>query len=127
MLKYREKIEAILRDGYNYIIVPNVIINAPIQLETMKKEDDSYATVNELSEHLGKQFKTILLKNGYVGYRWAYDIGVDEHKHFANYLESNGHINMRDENGEFNWKLENGYAMCDIRTFRDLPRRELND
>jgi hypothetical protein len=131
ILKNLHLIADILKDSYNYIIIPKALMNVPVEFSTMElvevDEDGNetnigYGCMNDLVNAIGDLFKPEELYNGYIAYRWCYNIGVNEQDVFKNYLESKGLVNMQSKYGEFNFDIPNGYAMCDIRTYRSIPR-----
>jgi hypothetical protein len=129
MLKHKTKIEEILKDSYNYIIVPKALMDVPVEVSTMEliEVDEEgneisagYGCMNDLINELGTLFKPEEISKDYIAYRWCYNIGVNEQDVFKSYLESKGLVNMQSGYGEFNFDIPNGYAMCDIRTFRSI-------
>ena len=132
MLKYKNEILDTLKDGYDYIIVPKHVMDLPIEFRTMELVDEDgnttgYASINELSKQLGDLFSPVELANDYCGYRWCYNIGMrhESVEVFEAYLKAKGLVDIQDKTtGEFNFDIKNGFAMCDIRTFRKLPKQK---
>jgi len=85
-----------LKDAYDYFIVPKAVLDAPVELSKMQKEDGSYYTINELSDLLGKDFTpTTTIDNRFMKFRWAIPRNGEEAL-IVTYLLSKGLVNMRD-------------------------------
>jgi len=129
ILKNLHLIVDILKDSYNYIIIPKALMNVPVEFSTMElievdeygnETSAGYGCMNDLVMELGSFLQVTELPNGYIAYRWCYDIGFNEQDKFKSYLESKGLVNIHPESDVFNFDEPNGYAMCDIRAFRQL-------
>jgi hypothetical protein len=129
ILKNLHLIKSILKDSYNYIIIPKALMNVPVEFSTMElievdeygnETSAGYGCMNDLIEALGSLLEVTELPNGYIAYRWCYDIGFNEQDKFKSYLEGKGLISIHPKEDVFNFDVDNGYAMCSLRAFRKL-------
>ena len=91
-----EQIKNELADAYDYFIVPKAVLDVPIGLEKMQREDGSYYTLNELSKELGSLFTFVdVIDTRFVKFRWAVPANGEEAL-IISYLKSKGLVDMRD-------------------------------
>jgi hypothetical protein len=103
-----EIIENGLKDAYTYLVVPKVVLDTPIELAKMAKEDGTYYTLNELSQALGKMFVlTNVIDDRFVKFRWSIPLNGEEAL-IVEYLKSQGLVDMRDNgvDGELNYTVD---------------------
>lgn len=85
-----------LKDAYDYFIVPKAVLDTPIELEKMLREDGAYYTLNELSNELGSFFTlTDAIDDRFVKFRWAVPANGEEAL-IIGYLKDKGLVDMRD-------------------------------
>jgi len=85
-----------LKDAYDYFIVPKAVLDAPIELDKMLKEDGTYYTLNELSNALGRFFTLEdVVDDRFVKFRWPVPANGEEAL-IIGYLKSKGLVDMRD-------------------------------
>lgn len=130
-------IQEILRDGYDYFVVPKTVLDVPIQMSEMAKEDengnptDAYYSLNELHKALGSQFTFVpVIDDRFVAFRWAVDWD-DTQSVIIDYLTSNGLTDMRD-NGtggrlkvtdiDFSSLKDTDVGMFNLLAFKKVPK-----
>jgi len=108
-----QTIQEVLRDAYDYFIVPKAMLDTPVQLSEMIKQDKNgndiageYYTLNEVQNALGNQFTFLPIINpDFVGFRWMIDWDRTEST-IIQYLEDNGLVDMRASSTEFKKKAQ---------------------
>jgi len=91
-----DKLRQELKDAYDYIVVPTSTLDVPVELPKMKKDEESYYSINELSKVLGKDFTpTAVIDDRFSKFRWAIPRNGEEAL-IVTYLLSKGLVNMRD-------------------------------
>lgn len=130
-------IQEILRDGYDYFVVPKTVLDVPIQMSEMAKEDENgnptgaYYSLNELHKALGNQFTFVpVIDDRFVAFRWAVDWD-DTQSVIIDYLTSNGLTDMRD-NGtggrlkvtdiDFSSLKDTDVGMFNLLAFKKVPK-----
>jgi len=124
-----------LKDSYTYIVCPKGMIDTPVELAKMLKEDGvSYYTLNEIHDALGNQFTfTPSIDERFVKFRWNINMnGVD--KLLSDYLLTKGLVDMRDngivglnyEVNEIDFTVLNGnefgiFSMVEIKQVPNVP------
>jgi len=96
-----KRIRKIIRDGYQYIIVPKTFKDTPIELPDFIKQDDvgndivgQYYTLREIHQHFQKQFTFVKVSNTkFIAFRWDIDCG--DLKDFKTFFKANNLVNMR--------------------------------
>ena len=85
-----------LKDAYDYIIVPKALLDTPVELEKMLKEDGTYYSINELSAELGSLFQPVdMIDDRFTAFRWPIPANGEEAL-IITYLKSKGLVDMRD-------------------------------
>ncbi len=85
-----------LKDAYDYIVIPKAVLNVPIELPKLLKDDGSYYSIQELSDVLGAQFVlTDAIDDRFVKFRWSIPRNGEESL-IVTYLKTNGLVDMRD-------------------------------
>jgi len=85
-----------LRDAYDYIVVPTAMLDTPVELAKLQKDDESYYSINELTQVLGDQFVvTAAIDDRFSKFRWMIPRNGEEAL-IVQYLKSKGLVDMRD-------------------------------
>jgi len=121
-----------LKDAYTYVVVPKIVLNIPIELKKLLKEDGSYYTLNELEKDLGSLFVlTDVIDDRFVKFRWSIPLNGEESL-IIGYLKSKGLVDMRDngiadslnytvEEIDFNNLNGNEFGMFNMYEIKQLP------
>ena len=84
-----------LRDAYDYIVVPTAMLDTPVELAKLQKDDESYYSINELTQVLGDQFVvTAAIDDRFSKFRWMIPRNGEEAL-IVQYLKSKGLVDMR--------------------------------
>lgn len=91
------ELEQYFVNGFDFVVIPKAVMDVPIELSKMKREDDSYHTINTLSEVLGTLFvPTAIIDERFVVIHYGFDRNGEEQL-FHTFLQSKGLVNMRGE------------------------------
>lgn len=95
------EIRKYFENGYDYIVLPKGVLDAPIAMSKMMKEDGSYLSVNGLVEQLESEGYLLNIVNVIderfvlVHYGFTYEEDADERAMLKEFLTGMGMINMR--------------------------------
>ena len=85
-----------LKNSYTFIVVPKAVLDTPIEMKKMLKEDGSYYTLHELEKELDSLFElTDAVDERFVKFRWSIPLNGEEAL-IIGYLKSKGLVDMRD-------------------------------
>jgi len=127
-----------LPDAYTYIVVPKAVLDVPIEMKKMLKEDNTYYTLNELEKELGDLFVlTNSIDDRFVKFRWSIPMNGEEAL-IIGYLKSKGLVDMRDNgiNDALNYTVDeidfnalngNEFGVFNAHEIKHLPWVEVKE
>ena len=102
--------------GFDWLIVPKAVLDVPITMSKMKKDDGSYLSVNGLVEQLASEGYVLNLANiidnrfVVVHYGFTCEEDADERAMLKTFLNGMSLVNMRvgKQLNEINWNTLTG-------------------
>ena len=131
-----------LRDAYSYIVAPKAMLNTPVEMPDMQKEDEEGALINEyfsiqeVADALGNQFKLVeKIDDRFVTFRWHLDHD-DTELDLIDVLKGAGLVDIRATEAGRKLKAKdidyaslngNEFGVFTVRTIRDVPNVEVEE
>ena len=128
-----------LRRAYDMVVVPKIMLDTPIAMKKMQKEDEEgnlieeYYSINELSTIFGNFFTPIdIIDDRFVAFRWSIPRDEEEETNLREYLQANGLVSMRAKGVavvgiDFTTLVGNEYGIFSNEEFMDVPRVVVDD